>query len=128
MAGEQLTKLERAIDASLPVVEAKPAQDDKDLREQQALTNEHAKAALEGVREDNRNKKANRRLRWRYAKWVFRYLVWYSIFAGSAVVFHGFGVLGFNLPDIALGALVGSTAISAIGLVASVVTGLFKSS
>jgi hypothetical protein len=122
----RLTRLEEAINASLPAVEAKP-EDENDRKEQRALAMEHARAALEGTREDNRNKKANRRLRWRYAKWVFRYLVWYSVFAGAVIVAHGFKLWGFQLPEIALGALVGSTAVSAIGLVASVVTGLFKS-
>jgi len=125
MAGGELTRLEQAIDASLPAVAGKP-QDDNDRAEEKALQIGHAKLAMDGLREDNRNKKANRRLRWRYAKWVFRYLVWYSIFAAGVVLLHGFGLLGFELPEIALGALVGSTAVSAIGLVASVVSGLFK--
>lgn len=127
MSGTALSNLERAINASLTAVEAKP-EDENDRKEQHALARDHAKATLEGVREDNRNKKANRRLRWRYAKWVFRYLVTYSIFAAVLLVFHGFKLFGFELPEIALGALVGSTAVASIGLVASVVTGLFKGS
>ena len=125
MTGTALSNLERAIDASLTAVEAKP-EDENDRKEQSALARDHAKATLEGVREDNRNKRANRRLRWRYAKWVFYYLVSYSVFAAVLLVFHGFRLFGFELPEIALGALVGSTAVSAIGLVAAVVTGLFK--
>lgn len=125
-SNSKLTRLEAAIDASLPAVEGKRSRDEKDTAEEDSLGQEIRKVGLEGLREDNRNKKANRRLRWRYAKWVFRYLVTYSIFAAIIVVLHGFGIGGFVLPDIVLGALVGSTAVSAIGLVAAVVSGLFK--
>ena len=119
-------KLREAMEASLPAVAGKD-KDENDLSEERSLTINHAKATLDGLREDNRNKKANRRLRWRYAKWVFHYLVSYSIFAAALVILHGFKVCGFELPEVALGALVGSTAVAAIGLVASVVSGLFKS-
>lgn len=119
-------RLRQAIDASLNAVQAKP-ENAKDREEQAALASDHAKAALDGLREDNRNKKANRRLRWRYARWVFCYLVIYSIFSAILILLHGFNIFGFNLPEVVLGALVGSTAVAAIGLVASVVSGLFKS-
>jgi len=128
-ADERLNeKLEAAIDASLPAVQSKRSRDDKDAKEEASLTHQIQRAGLEGLREDNRNKKANRRLRWRYAKWVFRYLVVFSLFSALIVILHGFGIGSFALPDLALGALVGSTAVSAIGLVAAVVTGLFQSS
>lgn len=118
--------LRQAVDGTLSSVEVKD-KDEKDRSEEEALALNHLKATVEGAREDNRNKKANRRLRWRYARWVFHYLICYSIVAGIFVVLHGFKICGFQLPEIALGALVGSTAVAAIGLVASVVSGLFRS-
>lgn len=90
-----------------------------------AIEHNRAKAETDSIVETNRNKKANRRLRWRYAKKVFCYLVAYSIFVGIIIILHGFKVCGFVLPESALSFLVGSTAAAAIGLVYSVTNGLF---
>jgi polyferredoxin len=120
-------QLREAVGANLPGVQNKGDPDQNDLAEERALGIRQKRAAIEGLREDNRNKQANRALRWKYATWVFVYLICYSLFAAAMLLLHGFQLFGFVLPDVALGALIGSTAVSAIGLVASVVTGLFKS-
>lgn len=99
--------------------------DDKDQKEK--LDYEHQRALTEQVKEATRVSKANREMREANAKSVFRYLVWYSVFVGALLVLNGWGVkTGFVLPDVVLTALVGSTAASAIGLMAIVVNGLFR--
>ena len=79
-----------------------------------------------GIEENLRNQVASRQMRFDYSRWVFRYLVGYSVFVGITVVLSGYKIYGFELPDVVLGALVGSTAVSAIGLVLAVTTGLFN--
>jgi len=83
-------------------------------------------AEAQTVREANLDLKINRRLRWKYAGWVFCYLVGYSAVVGALLVFSGFGIFGFSLPESVLSFLVGSTAASAIGLVLAVTHGLFN--
>ena len=83
-------------------------------------------AETQTIRESNLDLRMNRRLRWKYARWVFCYLVSYSFFVGALLLGSGFGVRGFNLQESVLNFLVGSTAASAIGLVLAVTTGLFK--
>lgn len=50
----------------------------------------------------------------------------YSGFVGFIVVVDGLNLCGFDLEESVVGFLVGSTAVSAIGLVLAVTTGLFK--
>jgi len=83
-------------------------------------------AEIAGIRERNRDRRINRKLRTNYAKSVFCYLIWYSVFVGVLLVLHGFKVCSFELPESVLSFLVGSTAASAIGLVFSVTHGLFN--
>lgn len=139
MAGdEDFTRLREnlaAIIDSKRVVPEAPTEraDRRASAESQALADknysniEHnrAKAETDSIVETNRNKKANRRLRWRYAKKVFCYLVSYSVFVATIILLHGFRICGFSLPESALSFLVGSTAAAAIGLVYSVTNGLF---
>lgn len=84
------------------------------------------RAETQTILESNRDLRVNRKLRWKYAKWVFCYLIWYSAAVLALLVLSGFGLFGFTLPDNVLGFLVGSTAVSAIGLVLAVTTGLFN--
>lgn len=83
------------------------------------------RAETQTIRESNRDLRVNRKLRWKYAKWVFCYLVWYSLTVLVLLVAAGFKILGFSLPENVLEFLVGSTAAAAIGLVLAVTTGLF---
>jgi len=83
-------------------------------------------AETQTIRESNLDLRMNRRLRWKYAGWVFCYLVCYSMFVGVLLIGSGFNIFGFTLAESVLNFLVGSTAASAIGLVLAVTTGLFK--
>jgi len=79
----------------------------------------------EGIKQDHADQIANRDMRFKYSKWVFGYLVGYSIVVGVILVLAGFKIGKFELDSDVLKFLVGSTAASAIGLVAAVTTGLF---
>jgi hypothetical protein len=83
-----------------------------------------ANAALD--EETRADRTSTRTLRERYAKRVFVYLVCYSISAVAILGLQGWHVAGFQLHDGVVGVIVGSTAVSAIGLVGIVVRGLFR--
>jgi hypothetical protein len=72
------------------------------------------------------DRQSSRGLRETYARYVYRYLIGYTIGAFSLIVAHGFRFGGFGLDTPVLALVVGSTAIAAIGLVGIVVKGLFK--
>lgn len=120
-----LERLRSAMQRSLYAVNAKQDLDSADKKEEDAASRKRD-AEIQTIVEQNEDAKANRELRWRYAKWVFSCLVSYSIFVGLILLLSGFDIFGFHLADDVLGFLVGSTAVSAIGLVAAVVTGLFR--
>ncbi len=112
------------IGASKPVIRSK-GKDEQD--QQEKLDYDHQRVLTEQIKQANLDARTNRDMRRDYGKAVFRYLLGYSIFAGLVVVLAGWGtVTGFMLPVAVLTALVGSTAVSAIGLVGIVVTGLFR--
>jgi polyferredoxin len=79
-----------------------------------------------GLRERNRDRRINRKLRTNYARSVLCYLIWYSVFVGILLLMAGFKICGFVLPESVLGFLVGSTTAAAIGLVFAVTNGLFS--
>jgi hypothetical protein len=108
---------------SLSVAEEKKAPDRQDELETKAL---REREEIHGLRETRTDRRANRVLRFRYARAVYRYLVWYSIGSAALVLLDGFDFTHFHLPEIALAAIVGGTAVSAIGLVGFVVQGLFR--
>ncbi|MEC3863239.1 hypothetical protein VK792_18250 [Mesobacterium sp. TK19101] len=83
------------------------------------------KAETAGLKEKNRDLRHNRKLRSAYAKSVFCYLIWYSVFVAVVLVLSGFNICGFSLHEDVLKFLVGSTAAAAIGLVYAVTNGLF---
>jgi hypothetical protein len=60
-----------------------------------------------------------------YAWAVLRFLCCYGGVVGALLFFQGFHTLGFKLNDTVMGVVVGSTAVSAIGLVLTIVRGLF---
>ncbi|WP_461658208.1 hypothetical protein [Methylorubrum aminovorans] len=59
-----------------------------------------------------------------FADRVFAFMCGYSAIVGCFVFYHGLG-LGFKLPDTVLNYLVGSTAVTVLGLVGTVLTGIF---
>ncbi|MEX0277706.1 MAG: hypothetical protein AB3N19_09320 [Ruegeria sp.] len=114
------------------------------------IEKQRQRAEIQTIVETNSDLKANRELRWRYATWVFKYLVYYSIAVGGLIVVNAIGDFhipywihaetaakgpssfrvfwmnfSFSIPDSTLTTLVGSTAVSAIGLVLAVTHGLF---
>jgi len=119
------SKLKQSMEGSTASMDAKGSKDSADVAEENALKYSRERAEIEGIRQKNRNTKLNRKLRSQYANKVFCYLVCYSIFVGLILIFHGYSICGFTLPDNVLSFLVGSTAAAAIGLVYSVSSGLF---
>lgn len=100
-----------------PEEEAEAAFSTEDERRERAKT--------DSIIQANQDIEANRELRFRYASWVYRFLIGYSACVFLLLVASGWSLCGFELPDNVLIVLVGSTAVSAIGLVLAVVKGLF---
>jgi len=84
-----------------------------------ALRNELARAYIG-------NLKADRKMRKTYASRILRYLETYSVGVALIVLADGFGIAGFDLDNSIVTALVGSTAVAAIGLVGFIARGLFR--
>lgn len=121
-----LKELLEKMKTGLSHVEGKQGKDSQDKKEDEALETEERKAKVAGLQQDWRDKEANRKLRNEYAGKVFDYLLAYTFGAFILILLEGSGIGGFDLPDAALVVVVGSTAVSAIGLVGFVVSGLFK--
>lgn len=115
-----------SIASGVPAVKAKKSPDENDDKELEDLSNRKTLAEIGSIEQANRDKRAIMRLRFKYAKAVYRYLAWYTVGAGALVVFTGIPSSGFKISDIVLTTIVGSTAVAAIGLVGFVVNGLFK--
>lgn len=115
-----------AIGSGKAAIDAKVSDDKIDRQEEQAAKIEKLKNEAAAVGEQNEDRKSDRELRKEYAQKVFRYLVGYSFGCATILVLAGWSICGFRLPDLVLSILVGSTAVSAIGLVGFVVSGLFK--
>jgi hypothetical protein len=61
-----------------------------------------------------------------YANKVFWFVVWYCVVVGAMLLLAGFrAVTGFVLSDTILSIIAGSTAVSVIGLIGMVISGLF---
>lgn len=105
-------------------VAAKERPDQKDDKEWHALAKHEQHQKIDEIRQKNIDKRINRKLRAGIARSVFCYLSCYSLFSASMVVLNGLNLL--LIPEAALAAIVGGTAIAAIGLVGFVVNGLFK--
>lgn len=84
-----------------------------------ALRNELAKAHI-------KNAKADRRMRVKYAGRILLYLECYSGGVALILLLAGFKFWGFGLEEGVVTALVGSTALAAIGLVGFIARGLFR--
>ncbi len=78
------------------------------------------------IRHRHQDQEANRKMRENYSKWVFGYLVGYSSVVAALLFISSIGDDRFHISDSVLEILVGSTALSAIGLVLAVTTGLFR--
>lgn len=83
------------------------------------LKNELARSHIKNV-------EADRSMRTTYAARILKYLEFYSAGVAILLLLSGFHVLGFGLPTEVLAALVGSTAVAAIGLVGFIARGLFR--
>ena len=115
--------LEKII-AGLPAVKSKGTPDAQDKKEEKSLEIIERTVKIDQIRQLNTDRRINRKLRTGLSRNVFCYLVCYSFFVASIVVAFGLGYL--YLPDSVLAAMVGSTAVAAIGLVGFVVSALFR--
>lgn len=116
---------EAVVRSTLAMVE-KTKPDAQDKEEDTAAR--EAKAKAKALEEANEDSASFRTLREKYAKWVYGYLISYSVACGFFLMADAWTWGGFDLPDSVLEFLVGSTAASAIGLVLAVTHGLFKKS
>jgi len=114
------------ISAGIALAEHKTAPDVLDKQETEDIAAIRKKAEIQAIIESNEDKKANRLLRYKYAMQVYYYLVGYSVVCTTLLVLAGLFPSHFHLADNVLTTLVGSTGVSAIGLVGFVVNGLFK--
>lgn len=64
-------------------------------------------------------------LRKEYSRNILRFLICWSAGVGLVLMFQGFKLWGFSLPESVLDFLVGSTTVNVIALVGLVVKGLF---
>lgn len=112
------------IDSGVTAVENVQAPGARDLLEQAEA--EKAQLGNKLARSHIKNVKADRRMRKTYAGRILRYLELYSVGVLILVIFAGFRLGGFALQEGVLAALVGSTAIAAIGLVGFIARGLFQ--
>lgn len=96
------------------LVENISEEDDRDRLANAALKGEFVKTEIH-----------TRSLREKYSVWVYRYLVGYSVAALAIILMHGFKLGSFQLDPTSLALIVGSTAVSALGLVGIVARGLF---
>lgn len=92
------------------------------------LRQERAKGLLELKEIEHRHDDqiANREMRQKYAKWVYYYLVGYSVVIGVFILLSATKCIPFEIESDVMNVLVGSTAVSAIGLVYAVTHGLFS--
>ncbi len=93
--------------------------------EKSKIDAEKSKIEVDKGKEELENIKLDRNLRKKYAGRVWGFLVAYLIIVVVILFLSGFSIYGFKLPDMVLIALVGSTAVAAIGLVRIIAKGLF---
>ena len=92
---------------------------------QLSAENEQLRADNERLRGQQTYEDVRTRMMEPYAGKVFRFLIGYCLFVAGVILLSGFKFLGFSISDTVLGIIAGSTAVSAIGLVGFVVSGLF---
>jgi hypothetical protein len=117
---------------NLPVAAPEAARTDAEYIKLQSRFTEIADANFELTAENKSlknqlgSKKAIEDLLGPTSRRAFIFLCGYGIGALAVLLFQGFHVGGFNLPETVLDFLVGSTAVSAIGVFAAVIKGLFE--
>lgn len=107
-------------------LDAKLDEADEHERNVRALKVHELQLKNEKIKNDHEDQKSNRAMRKQYATWVFQYLVCYSCVVGMMLFVSSINDVRFNISDGVLEILVGSTAVSAIGLVLAVTNGLFR--
>lgn len=111
--------------AGVDAVKSKDHRDQLDYAEENAARDAKQDLEIAKLREDLENSKSDRELRETYGNRILRFLEWYAGIVGTIVIVDGFEFIPFNIPENATVALVGSTAVAAIGLVGFVAQGLF---
>ncbi len=91
----RLDLLRKAMLRSRVTVEAKKGKDLEDRKEESAAARK-SHAETQTIIESNRDLRVNRKLRWKYARWVFCYLVSYSAFVGLLLLLAGLVFVGFH--------------------------------
>lgn len=118
-------QLDVLLDAAESKTESKLRPDKNDDEEEASHRRSLRVYELELRREELQSRRAERALRERYADKVFSFLIYYCCFVGLVIICIGCDFSHFKLDKLVVAALVGSTAISAIGVVSTVVRGLF---
>ena len=122
---EEDASLDRLLDNAESLVDEKTQKDAKDEDEEREARRQERQHGFDLKEEELRARQDERNLRRSYANRVFGFLITYCAFVGFCILAQGFKFGGFGLDRYVLAALVGSTSISAIGVVSSVVRGLF---
>lgn len=125
----QLTpkQLSALFSAALEHAHSGPDPDSRDELFANELENDKRRAEISQLEQFNKDSEENRNLRGAYATKVYRYLIAFSVASLTVLIFEGWHLWRFDLPDPVIVTLVGSTAVAAIGLVGFVVQGLFRS-
>jgi len=84
-----------------------------------------AQHQVEHLKQTNLNLQSTRKLRQSVARAVYWFMVAWSAAVLALLILTGLRVYGFSLPAAVLAALIGSTTVSVIGMVAFLVRGLF---
>lgn len=124
----QLSDIDNSPD-SLPAVVTSAEQQLAELKirfEQIADDNFSLKAEAGALRGRLASKEAIDGLLGPYSNKVYRFLCGYGAGSLGLLLLDGFAYKGFALPETVMLAIVGSTAVSAIGLVGLVIRGMFK--
>ncbi|XSG81217.1 MAG: hypothetical protein ACPW61_09000 [Methyloligella sp. ZOD6] len=114
-----------AIDAGIELVESKRGPDALDHFEKEDYEDERTKLELRLLKSRIKNVKADRKLRKTYAGRILHFLEAYALAALALLICQGWRIGGFDLGSEVILAIVGSTAVAAIGLVGFVAKGLF---
>lgn len=116
---KKLNKDFSAISRGRELAQKEKEADEKDIEEEVEIEADYKYA-----------KRANEHLflglREKYGNNIIRFLWSYSFFALFLIIFDGFSIWGFSIPDNAIVALISGAAVSALGVVGTVAAGLFK--
>lgn len=103
-----------------------PVSDVQDRFLELANYNFELKAENAALAQRLRSKEKIHNLMTPYANKVFWFLCAYGLACVALLLLDGFHASGFDLPDSVMQVVVGSTAVSAIGLVGLVIKGMFE--